>query len=98
MLRISSFTVHLCSRLAVYRSDSPFVQTAARLVKTSLYLINDANKELQHMLEYPFTQILASDEVSEILQDDFPAVCMPPPPSCLITDIVHLLLEYCSYS
>lgn len=26
------------------------------------------------MLEYPFTQVLASEEVSEILQDDFPAV------------------------
>lgn len=56
------------------KSDSPFVQTAARLVKSSLYLVNDANKELQHMLEYPFTQVLASEEVSEILQDDFPAV------------------------
>lgn len=37
-------------------------------------MLKDADKELQHMLEYPFTDILASDEVSEVLEDDFPAV------------------------
>lgn len=60
--------------LALLRSDSPFVRQAAKLVQTSLHLINDANKELQHMLDYPFTQTLASDEVSEVLEDDFPSV------------------------
>jgi len=56
------------------RESSPFVQTAARLVQSSLHLVNDANKELQHMLDYPFTQTLASEDVSEVLQDDFPQV------------------------
>ena len=56
------------------RFDSPFVNTAVRLVQSSLHLISDADKELQPLLEYPFTQILASEEVSEILQDDFSSV------------------------
>lgn len=62
--------------LVIDRSKSPFVTTAARLVKSSLHLINDADKELQHMLDYPFTEILASEEVSEILKDDFTSVSL----------------------
>ena len=60
------------------------MHTAARLVQSSLHLVNDANKELEHMLEYPFTPTLASEEVSEVLSDDFPQVrlrslLIPPP-------------------
>jgi hypothetical protein len=64
------------------RQTSPFVKTAARLVQSSLHLVNDANKELQHMLDYHFTQTLASEDVSEVLQDDFaqvPAQTLPAP-------------------
>ena len=50
------------------------MHTAARLVQSSLHLVNDANKELEHMLEYPFTPTLASEEVSEVLSDNFPQV------------------------
>ena len=50
------------------------MHTAARLVQSSLHLVNDANEQLQHMLDYPFTPTLASEEVSEVLADDFPQV------------------------
>ena len=50
------------------------MRTAARLVQSSLHLLTDANAEMQQLWEYPFTKTLATEEVSEVLQDDFPQV------------------------
>ena len=43
-------------------------------MQSSLHLLTDADAEMQQLLEYPFTKTLASEEVSEVLQDDFPQV------------------------
>lgn len=56
------------------RQHSPFVETATRLVQSSLSLVKGANEELQKLLQYPLTSTLATEEVSEVLEDNFKEV------------------------
>ena len=56
------------------RQESPFIQTATRLVQSSLSLVKDANEELQKLLQFPLTSTLATEEVSEVLEDNFKEV------------------------
>lgn len=58
------------------------MQTATRLVQTSLDALTEADEQLQKMLDYPLTSTLASEEVTSVLQDDFGQVPAFPRPPC----------------
>lgn len=64
------------------------MRTAARLVQTSLHLLNDADEELRKMLDYPFTSTLASQDISDVLDDDFQGVSFWPAHSLLTESIL----------
>ena len=51
--------------------DSPFAKAAVEIVSSSLELVNDAEKEVVPLLEYPLEETLASDSAKKILEDDF---------------------------
>ena len=46
------------------------MRTAARLVQTSLHTVNDADKQLLQILDFPFNKLLGTEEVTPILWVD----------------------------
>ncbi|KAL3138236.1 hypothetical protein ABBQ32_006056 [Trebouxia sp. C0010 RCD-2024] len=52
-------------------TDSPFIQMAAALLKPSLELLADADKDLRHILSYPLMDTLQNEAATAVLQDDF---------------------------
>ena len=53
------------------KSDSPFVQLAVAMLKPSLELLADADKDLRHVLSYPLMDTLQHEAATEVLQDNF---------------------------
>ena len=53
------------------KADSPFVQLAVTVLKPSLELLADADKDLRHILEYPLMDTLQHEAATAVLQDDF---------------------------
>ena len=53
------------------KTDSPFVQQAVAMLKPSLELLADADKDLRHVLSYPFMATLQHEAATEVLQDNF---------------------------
>lgn len=52
-------------------ADSPFVEMAASMLKPSLELLADADKDLRHILSYPLMDTLQNEAATAVLQDDF---------------------------
>lgn len=53
------------------KADSPFVEMAASMLKPSLELLADADKDLRHILAYPLMDTLQNEAATAVLQDDF---------------------------
>ena len=54
----------------VKKTDSPFLREAARILKNSLELVTDADKQLRELLDYPLAATLAEDEKAQAVLDD----------------------------
>ena len=54
----------------IKKSDSPFLREAARILKNSLELVTDADKQLRELLDYPLTTTMAEDEKAQAVLDD----------------------------
>lgn len=55
----------------LHKEDSPFVQLAVAVLKPSLELLADADKDLRHILSYPLMDTLQHEAAISVLQDDF---------------------------
>lgn len=54
----------------IKKTDSPFLREAARILKNSLELVTDADKQLRELLDYPLAATLAEDEKAQAVLDD----------------------------
>ena len=62
----------------IKKTDSPFLREAARILKNSLELVTDADKQLRELLDYPLAATLAEDETAQaVLDDNFTEVSSP---------------------
>lgn len=55
-------------------ASSPFVSAAVKIVRNSLELLSDAEKELKGLLSYPLEETLASEPAQNIVADNFEEV------------------------
>ncbi|KAA6429651.1 MAG: glutamate--tRNA chloroplastic mitochondrial-like [Trebouxia sp. A1-2] len=53
------------------KQDSPFVQLAVAVLKPSLELLADADRDLRHILSYPLMDTLQHEAATAVLQDNF---------------------------
>ena len=59
----------------ITRTDSPFLREAARILKNSLELVVDADRQLRELLDYPLAATLEEDEKAQAcLKDNFTEV------------------------
>lgn len=58
----------------LHKQDSPFVQLAVTVLKPSLELLAQADKDLRHILAYPLMDTLQHEAATAVLQDDFKQV------------------------
>ncbi len=59
----------------IKKTDSPFLREAARILKNSLELVVDADKQLRELLDYPLATSMAEDEKAQaVLEDNFTEV------------------------
>ena len=54
----------------IKKTESPFLREAARILKNSLELVTDADKQLRELLDYPLAATLADDEKAQAVLDD----------------------------
>ena len=54
----------------IKKTDSPFLREAARILKNSLELVTDADKQLRELLDYPLAATMAEDEKAQAVMDD----------------------------
>lgn len=59
----------------ITRTESPFLREAARILKNSLELVVDADRQLRELLDYPLAATLEEDEKAQAcLEDNFTEV------------------------
>ena len=59
----------------ITRTDSLFLREAARILKNSLELVVDADRQLRELLDYPLAATLEEDEKAQAcLEDNFTEV------------------------
>ena len=59
----------------IKKTDSPFLREAARILKNSLELVVDADKQLRELLDYHLATSMAEDEKAQaVLEDNFTEV------------------------
>lgn len=62
----------------IKKTDSPFLREAARILKNSLELVVDADKQLRELLDYPLAATMAEDKKAQaVLDDNFSEVGVP---------------------